>query len=49
MRYCNATIGPELAPAAPHFLNPYAILLGLHPDTQPTFFVASGVRIGATD
>jgi outer membrane immunogenic protein len=34
---CNATIGHELARPAPHFLNPYAILLGFHPVRKQAF------------
>jgi hypothetical protein len=33
----------------PHFLNPYAILLGFYPNHQPPTFVVSGARFGTTD
>ena len=35
---CNATIGHHLARPAPHFLNPYAILLGFYSGHRPRGF-----------
>jgi hypothetical protein len=46
---CNATIGHGAACLPPHFLNPYAILLGFYPSHQPPTFVVSGARFGTTD
>jgi hypothetical protein len=46
----NSTNGLRIAGMSPHFLNPYATLLGFYPTSQADGLPrTSGVRFGATD